>query len=78
MKVSEAINKAEYLMQYQKDELLKDLADEHMDEELDKELILRTFLDEFFRIILNSGSVADRLSANEAAELDRLIEELTK
>ncbi len=78
MRVEDVINKAEYLMQYQKDALIDELAEKSMDGKSDRDLMLRTFLDEFFRRILNSGDSASRLSANELAELDRLIEELTK
>ena len=78
MRVEDVIGNAKYLLEFQKEALLDALADEDLDGELDKELALRTFLDEFFRRVLDIGDITGKLKANESAELDRLVEELTK
>ena len=77
MKVGDIIEDAKYLMEFQKTQLLQELGNEGLSEdEADREIRMRTFLDEFFRRVLNTGSIRDLLDTNEAAELDRLIEEL--
>ena len=78
MKVSDIISNVQYLFKFQRDKLLQDLVDEGLDEALDKNLVLRTFLDEFFHKVLGVNNIVGGLEANESAELDRLIEELTK
>ena len=78
MTSDEVIDKAKYLLEFQKEALVNDLADAGIDDELGKEFMLRTFLDEFFRRVLGVNNIIDELEANESAELNRLIEELTK
>ena len=78
MRVEDVIDSAGYLLDFQKVKLLKELAEEGLDTELDKGLALRTFLDEFFHRVVGVSNIVGELEANESAELDRLIEELTK
>ena len=78
MTVKGIIDNAKYLLEFQKASLLSDLEDEGLDNELDKSLSLRTLLNEFFRRVLGVDDPEGILNTNEYAELNRLIEELTK
>lgn len=78
MTVREVIDNAKYLLEFQKASLLFDLEDKDLDNKLDKSLALRTFLNEFFRRVLGVDDPEGILNTNEYAELNRLIEELTK